>query len=50
MHGRRRDNINNACSKLELIITDAADSCLKRPKLKKVKGKVSHTKNGMTVI
>jgi hypothetical protein len=30
-----RDNINNACSKLELIITDAADSCLKRPKLKK---------------
>ena len=23
-----RDNINNACSKLELIIADAADSCL----------------------
>ena len=30
-----RDNINNAHSKLELIITDVADSCLKRPKLKK---------------
>jgi hypothetical protein len=40
-----RDNINNARSKLELIITDVADSCLKRPKLKNNKRKgLSHKK------
>jgi hypothetical protein len=27
-----RNNINNACSKHGHIITDAADSCLKRPR------------------
>jgi hypothetical protein len=38
-HHITRDNINNACSKLEHVITDAADSCLKRPKLKNNKRK-----------
>ena len=40
-----RDNINNACSKCEHVITDAADSCLKRSKLKNNKRKgLSHKK------